>query len=124
PRTVVLFEAPNRVAATLRDLAEACGPERPVAIARELTKRFEEVWRGTLGDAIAHVAAHEPRGEHVLVLGGAPAAAAPDDDAVRDAVARLVADGRSTRDAAAEVATALGIPKRRAYAIATSLRDH
>jgi 16S rRNA (cytidine1402-2'-O)-methyltransferase len=121
-RTTVLFEAPNRVAATLADLAAACGGARRVVIARELTKRFEEVWRGTLADAVTHVAAHEPRGEHVLVLAGAPPAATPDDDAVRDAVARLLADGVSTRDAAAEVAATLGVPKRRAYDIATALR--
>ena len=121
-RTTVLYEAPNRVAATLADLTVACGGDRRVVIARELTKRFEEVWRGSLTDAVAHVAETEPRGEHVLVLAGAPAAAAPDDAAVRDAVARLLADGVSARDAAAEVAATLGVPKRRAYDIATALR--
>ena len=122
PRTTVLYEAPNRVAATLADLTVACGGDRRVVIARELTKRFEEVWRGSLTDAVIHVAETEPRGEHVLVLAGAPAAAAPDDAAVRDAVARLLADGVSARDAAAEVAATLGVPKRRAYDIATALR--
>jgi len=121
-RTTVLFEAPNRLAATLADLAAACGGDRPIVIARELTKRFEEIWRGTLTDAVAHVAEVEPRGEHVLVLAGAPAQAAPDDAAVRDAVARLLADGVSARDAATEVATTLGVPRRRAYDIATTLR--
>jgi len=121
-RTTVLFEAPNRVAATLRDLVEACGGARRVAIARELTKRYEDVWRGTLAEAVAHVEQEHPRGEHVLVLAGAPPASPPDDDEVRRAVAKLVADGVSTRDAAARVAADLGIPKRRAYAIATSLR--
>lgn len=122
PRTVVLFEAPNRVGATLGDLAAACGEDRRVVIARELTKRFEAVWRGTLADAIAHATAVEPRGEHVLVLAGAPPPAVPDDDAVRAAVAGLLADGRSARDAASEVAATLGVPKRRAYDIATALR--
>ncbi|MFM8303535.1 MAG: 16S rRNA (cytidine(1402)-2'-O)-methyltransferase [Actinomycetota bacterium] len=121
-RTVVLFEAPHRVAATLVDLAEACGAMRRVVIARELTKRFEDVWRGTLAEAVAHVGAVPPRGEHVLVLDGAPLAAGPDDDAVRAAVAEHLASGASTRDAAAAVADALGVPKRRTYAIATALR--
>ena len=73
-RTIVIFEAPHRVAATIADLAAACGDERRVAIARELTKLYEEVWRGTLGDAVVHVGTREPRGEHVLVLDGAPPA--------------------------------------------------
>jgi 16S rRNA (cytidine1402-2'-O)-methyltransferase len=122
PRTTVIFEAPNRVATTVRDLATACGDERRVAIARELTKLYEEVWRGTLAEAVEHVSAHEPRGEHVLVLDGAPPAAAVDDEAVEAAVAREVASGASARDAAAAVAQELGVPKRRAYDIAIRLR--
>ena len=73
PRTTVLFEAPGRVAATLADLAGACGGDRAVAVARELTKLHEEVWRGTLDGAAAR-AADGVRGEVVLVLAGAPAA--------------------------------------------------
>jgi len=121
-RTTVLFEAPNRIAATLVDLIEACGEHRRVVIARELTKKFEEVWRGTLSEAVAHVEAVAPRGEHVLVLDGAPPASAPDDDAIRVAVEGLLGDGVSARDAASEVAAALGVPKRRAYAIAVAAR--
>lgn len=123
-RTTVLFEAPNRIAATLVDLIEACGEHRRVVIARELTKKFEEVWRGTLTEAVAHVEAVAPRGEHVLVLDGAPPASAPDDDAIREAVEGLLGDGVSARDAASEVAAALGVPKRRAYAIAIAARRH
>jgi 16S rRNA (cytidine1402-2'-O)-methyltransferase len=121
-RTAVLFEAPHRIAATIEDLAGACGAERRIAIARELTKRFEDVWRGTLADAAAHVATTEPRGEHVLVLGPAPPAIAAPDDVLRDAVGARLAEGRSARDAAAEVAQAFGVPKRRTYEIATALR--
>lgn len=121
-RTTVLFEAPNRVGATLADLARACGGDRRVAIARELTKRFEDVWRGTLAEAVEHVAAHEPRGEHVVVLGPAPPADAPDDQTVGDAVRARLASGASVRDAATEVASELGIPRRRAYDIANALR--
>ncbi len=121
-RTTVLFEAPNRIAATLADLAEVCGEQRRVVIARELTKKFEEVWRGTLTEAIAHVEEVAPRGEHVLVLDGAPPATVPDDDAIREAVEGLLGDGVSARDAASEVAAALGVPRRRAYAIAIAAR--
>ncbi len=70
-RTTVLFEAPGRLAATLHDLASVCGPARPVAVARELTKMHEEVWRGALSDAAARAETGAFRGEIVLVLAGA-----------------------------------------------------
>ena len=70
-RTTVLLEAPGRVGATLADLAEVDGT-RPVAVVRELTKVHEEVWRGTLEEGAASYADHAPRGEVVVVVGGAP----------------------------------------------------
>jgi 16S rRNA (cytidine1402-2'-O)-methyltransferase len=122
PRTSVLFEAPGRVRATLADLAAACGPHRPVAVARELTKVFEDVWRGTLGDATRHAERTEPRGEHVVVVGPAPERAPPGDAEIEAAVRASLADGRSARDAASDVANALGVPRRRAYEAATRLK--
>lgn len=72
PRTVILYESPHRITRTLSQLAEAFGPERPAAIGRELSKKFEEVRRGTLGELCEHVDAQERvRGEIVLVIGGA-----------------------------------------------------
>lgn len=115
PRTVVLYEAPHRLARTLADLVDACGADRPVAVARELTKLHEETWRGTLGDAAARATAAEPIGEHVIVLAGAPAAAPATDDDLRAALAAARAGGRSARDAVAEVAAAFGVPKRHVY---------
>ena len=115
PRTVVLFEAPLRVAATLADLASVCGVDRPVAVARELTKVHEETFRGTLGEAIAHVATQPPRGEHVLVVGGAPPAAPATDDDVAEAARAELAGGASTKEAADRVARRLGVARRRAY---------
>jgi 16S rRNA (cytidine1402-2'-O)-methyltransferase len=122
PRTTVLFEAPNRVRATLADLVAACGPQRPVAVARELTKAFEEMWRGTLEDAVRHVERTEPRGEHVVVVGPAPERAPPGDAEIEAAVRAALADGRSARDAASDVANALGVARRRAYEAATRLK--
>ncbi|MCU1454049.1 MAG: hypothetical protein JWN46_2195 [Acidimicrobiales bacterium] len=119
PRTVVLYEAPHRLARTLGDLAESCGGERRVVLARELTKLHEETWRGTLADAIERVAERAPRGEYVLVLDGAPAAAAPTDEVIAAALAAALAAGTSTRDAVTEVAEVLGVPRRRVYALAT-----
>ena len=82
-RTVVLYEAPHRLARTLADLADACGGDRRVVLARELTKLHEEDWRGTLADALDRTATVEPRGEYVVVLdGAAPPAEITDDDIV------------------------------------------
>jgi 16S rRNA (cytidine1402-2'-O)-methyltransferase len=120
-RTILLYEAPHRVARTLADLAAVCGGDRQVALARELTKLHEEVWRGRLDEAVGWVGDHEPKGEFVLVVeGAAPPAEATDDD-VLAALRLAVADGMSTRDAATEVAGELGLPKRRVYALATGL---
>jgi 16S rRNA (cytidine1402-2'-O)-methyltransferase len=122
-RTVVLFEAPNRVAATLADLAAACGGERPVWVGRELTKRFETSTTGDLAAATARAREEEPRGEHVIVVAGAAAARAePTAAALEAAVAAALGRGLSARDAAAEVAAVHGGSKRRAYEIAVALR--
>jgi 16S rRNA (cytidine1402-2'-O)-methyltransferase len=122
-RTTVLYEAPPRVETTLRDLAERCGADRRVVLARELTKLHEEVWRGTLREAIAHVGAHPPRGEHVVVLEGAPPADEVGDDDVAAAVRAELATGASTREAADRVAASLGVARRRAYDAALAHRS-
>jgi 16S rRNA (cytidine1402-2'-O)-methyltransferase len=120
PRTAVLYEAPHRLARTLADLVEVCGGERRVAIAREITKLHEQVWRGTLAGAVVWVAEREPPGEIVVVLDGAPAPPPADDDAVLAAVRAELAAGATARDAARSVATRLSVPRRRAYEIATA----
>lgn len=120
-RTIVLYEAPHRLARTLADLAQAFGGTRRCALARELTKLHEEVWRGTLAAAVDHVAEVEPRGEYVVVVDGAPEPRPATDDEIAAALRAAVEDGLSTRDAATEVAARLGVPRRRAYALATGL---
>lgn len=70
-RTVVIYESPHRLARTLRQLAEACGGERPVCVCREISKVHEESRRGTLADVAAHYEANEPKGEIVVVMAGA-----------------------------------------------------
>jgi 16S rRNA (cytidine1402-2'-O)-methyltransferase len=121
PRTVVLYEAPHRVAATVADLAEGCGPDRRIALARELTKLHEGVWRGTLAEAVVHLDEVEPRGEHVLVLEGAPPPAPATEDDVTAALRRRLDAGDDKKRAVATVATELGVPKRRVYAAALDL---
>lgn len=120
-RTVVLYEAPHRLARTLADLAAACGGDRRVAIGRELTKLHEEIWRGSLGAAAAWAAERKPPGELVIVVDGAPAPAEPDAADIDSAVSAELDAGSSPRDAAAAVADALGVPKRQAYAAAVRL---
>ncbi|MFP5256436.1 MAG: 16S rRNA (cytidine(1402)-2'-O)-methyltransferase, partial [Acidimicrobiia bacterium] len=120
-RTVVLYEAPHRLVRTLADLAEACGPDRRVAIGRELTKLHEETWRGTLVEAVAWAEARPPRGELVVVLAGAPAPEVASAADVTAAVQARLDAGDSARDAAAAVARALGVPKRSAYDVAVRL---
>jgi 16S rRNA (cytidine1402-2'-O)-methyltransferase len=119
PRTIVLYEAPHRLARTLTDLAAAMGGDRRVVLARELTKLHEEVWRGSLTDALAALGTIEPRGEYVVVLDGASAPAAAGDAELREALARHRRAGSSTRDAVAAVADEFTVPKKRVYALAT-----
>jgi len=116
PRTLVLFEAPHRVADTLADLAAAFGADRPGAVCRELTKTYEEVRRGGLGELAGWAAAGEPRGEITLVVAGAPARTGrPPDADLRAAVAAREAAGASRRDAIAEVAREYAVPRREVY---------
>ncbi|MEM9049497.1 MAG: 16S rRNA (cytidine(1402)-2'-O)-methyltransferase [Pseudomonadota bacterium] len=120
PASLVFFEAPRRVAATLAAMAEIFGPERPVALCRELTKRHEEVRRGNLGALAAALAAEPvPRGEIVLVLGPplpVAAAEADIDTALRAALATM-----SAKDAVRAVADATGAPRRMVYARALEI---
>ncbi|HYA68603.1 MAG TPA: 16S rRNA (cytidine(1402)-2'-O)-methyltransferase [Acidimicrobiales bacterium] len=122
-RTSVLYEAPSRVASTLADLAVAAGADRPVAVVRELTKVHEEVWRGSLSAAAAAFAAREVLGEVVIVMAGAPPRAPAPDSELAEALAAQVAAGDSLRDAATTVARRFGVPRRRVYALALSVRD-
>jgi 16S rRNA (cytidine1402-2'-O)-methyltransferase len=120
--TLVLYEAPARVAETLADLAAALGP-RPAAVARELTKVYEEVVRGPLPELAARYAAAPPRGEVTLVVGGA-AADAPAGEPI-DVAAELrtaLAAGRPLREVAAELALRTGKPRRAIYQLGVSLK--
>jgi 16S rRNA (cytidine1402-2'-O)-methyltransferase len=126
PETLVLFEAPGRVAATLGALREALG-DRPACVARELTKLHEEIVRGPLSELAARYAATAPRGEVTLVVAGAGEAEADADAVAREAaldarIRRLVESGRSPREVADEIAGAGGMRRREAYARAIRAR--
>jgi len=120
-RTVVLYEAPHRVARTVADLAVHCGGGRRIALCRELTKMHEEVWRGSLDEAVQHLATTEPIGEYVLVIEGAPDTPPVGDDEVAALLHEAIAAGMTKRDAAAHVAAQTGRPKRLVYSLALPL---
>ncbi len=125
-RTAVLYEAPGRVPVTLADLAATCGPQRAVAVARELTKLHEEVWRGSLGDAVQvftrRAEEAQLRGEVVVVLAGKPASTGEVSDPLLSCALRERLDrGSSVRDAVAGAVAELGVARRRAYPMALSL---
>jgi 16S rRNA (cytidine1402-2'-O)-methyltransferase len=123
-RTSVVLEAPGRVAATLADLAALDGARR-VAVARELTKVHEEVWRGTLAEAAGLYAQQQVRGEVVLVIDGAPPAAPVSDEAIDEAVAERMRQGPGDgpRQIALLVAEELGVPRRKVYETVIRLRN-
>ncbi|MFV0433454.1 MAG: 16S rRNA (cytidine(1402)-2'-O)-methyltransferase [Leucobacter sp.] len=119
-RTLVFFEAPTRLAATLADLATAFGEDRAAAVCRELTKLHEEVRRGPLGE-LAEWAAAGVRGEIVVVVGGAPELQASAEDALAE-VQQRVSEGERLKDASRSVAEATGLSARQLYAAALAAR--
>jgi 16S rRNA (cytidine1402-2'-O)-methyltransferase len=114
PRTMLFFEAPHRIAATLEDMAAHFGPDRPAALCRELTKTYEEIRRGTVAELSAGIG--EPRGEITLVIGGAPERQRTGDESdwAKD-VEGLVATGTPPREAISAVADRYGAPRREVY---------
>ena len=121
--TAVLYEAPSRVADTLAELAAAAGPGRAGAVARELTKQFEEVRRGTLAELAEYYRGSAPRGEVVILVAGDADQAAPPSEEELAARARVLRDeGRSARDAARVLTEEFGVTRNVAYRIAEAAR--
>lgn len=120
--TLIFFEGPSRLAASLADMAEVFG-QREAAVARELTKKFEETRRGFLPDLAAHYAeAGPPRGEIVILVGPPTGQEAPDASAL-DAAILAADDTRPLKQIAAEIAEALGLKRRDVYERALELRE-
>jgi 16S rRNA (cytidine1402-2'-O)-methyltransferase len=120
--TAVLYEAPARVAGTLSDLEEQGAGERMAAVAREMTKQYEEVRRGTVSMLRAYYNDTPPRGEVVIVLAGAEMRAVEEAD-VRARARALSLEGRTARDVVAALVSELGVPRNRAYAIVEEERE-
>ena len=124
-RTMIFYEAPHKLLATLTDMAQVFGPERPISLCRELTKLHEQVLRLTLAQAIELYTDTPPKGEFVLIVAGAPA---PEVQlpSVQDAAARvaqLLEQGLSRKDAVRQTAAELGLPKNEVYEIALKAQD-
>jgi 16S rRNA (cytidine1402-2'-O)-methyltransferase len=119
--TLVFYEAPHRLDEALAAMAGALGGDRPAAVARELTKRFEEVRRGPLADLAAWYAVHDARGEVVVVVCPAPAPAPAGEAEIDARLREALAAGMSRRDAAAAVAAATGVARKQVYARALAL---
>ena len=116
-RTMIFYEAPHKLLATLEDMAEAFGEDRPISLCRELTKLHEEVVRLTLAEAIEKYTADAPRGEFVLVVAGAPETV-KEVPTTKDAaahVAKLMEQGLSRKDAIKQTAKDMGLPKNVVY---------
>jgi 16S rRNA (cytidine1402-2'-O)-methyltransferase len=123
PATMIFYEAPDRVGATLADAADAFGPDRAASLGRELTKLYEEHVRGTTGELAARYAGTPPRGECTLVIAGA--IAEPTEIDIEAELRALLAAGLGPKDAAVRLVVRTGKPRRVLYQLALSLqRDH
>lgn len=123
-RTLIFYEAPHKLAATLADLRDAFGASRPVSLCRELSKLHEEIVRTTLGQAADRYAQEPPKGEFVLVVRGAPTApeSAPDPEDALARVAALRAQGLSLKDAVKQTAGERGLARNELYAMALEMK--
>jgi 16S rRNA (cytidine1402-2'-O)-methyltransferase len=124
-RTMIFYEAPHKLVATLEDMAAVFGADRPISLCRELTKLHEEVVRTTLGQAIEKYTETPPKGEFVLVVAGAepPAKEEATEEDVTVRIAQLMQQGVSRKDAIKQTAKELGLPKNVVYDAALKMED-
>ncbi|MBE9066047.1 16S rRNA (cytidine(1402)-2'-O)-methyltransferase [Leptolyngbya cf. ectocarpi LEGE 11479] len=124
PRTMVLYESPHRLLKTLADLQMHLGSDRRVTVARELTKRYEEFWRGTLGEAIAHFTATEPRGEFTVAISGHTATPQTISQAdLLQQLEELISQGLSPSKASRQLAQETGLSKREIYQLSLTMKQ-
>ena len=124
-RTMIFYEAPHKLLATLEDMAEVFGADRGISLCRELTKLHEEVVRTTLGEAVELYTANPPRGEFVLIVAGAQpeTEVAPTETDAAARVAALMAEGLSRKDAIKQTAKELDMPKNAVYDAALKIPE-
>jgi 16S rRNA (cytidine1402-2'-O)-methyltransferase len=121
-RTIIFYESPHRLRATLQDLADVLGAERQIVLARELTKFYEEFWRGSVGDAVNHYLEREPQGEYTVILAGAIANQAQLTEAqIITELEKMMSQGSSLSQASRDLAKLTALPRRYIYQLALSL---
>lgn len=123
PYTLIFLETPHRLISSLSDLLETLG-DRPICLARELTKLYEEIWRGSTSQALTYFQIQQPRGEFTLVVGGKPAGEKTfTDDEIEQAIQDGLDQAIPPAQLAAQLATETGWPRRKLYALITGLRS-
>ncbi|MDZ8240406.1 MAG: 16S rRNA (cytidine(1402)-2'-O)-methyltransferase [Nostoc sp. ChiQUE01a] len=121
-RTLIFYESPHRLQDTLQDLAEILGSDRQIVLGRELTKLYEEFWRGTIAEAMAHYSQREPQGEYTLVVAGiAPSQIQLTQEELKAELKQLISQGISRSQASRQLAKVTSMPRRQLYQLALSL---
>jgi 16S rRNA (cytidine1402-2'-O)-methyltransferase len=122
-RTTIFYESPHRIAKTLADLGEACGVDRQIVLARELTKMHEEFWRGGIGEAIELYNHREPKGEYTIILAGIVQSEITwTDESIIAELSQLLKNGVSRSTASKQLAELTGINKRHVYQLSLSIK--
>jgi 16S rRNA (cytidine1402-2'-O)-methyltransferase len=121
-RTIILYEAPHRVRQTLQDFADSLGSEREIVLARELTKLYEEIWRGVVGDAILYYNEKAPKGEYTIILGGvAETPLILSEDAIKAELQELLKQGLTRSQATRQLSQQTSLPRRQLYQLSLTL---
>jgi 16S rRNA (cytidine1402-2'-O)-methyltransferase len=121
-RTLIFYESPHRLRDTLQDLAKVWGSDRQIVLCRELTKLYEEFWRGTIAEAIAHYSQREPQGEYTLVVAGIPASQPQlTEEELKAELKQLISQGISRSQASRQLAKFTSLPRRELYQLALSI---
>ncbi|WP_448268279.1 16S rRNA (cytidine(1402)-2'-O)-methyltransferase [Nostoc sp. DSM 114159] len=121
-RTLIFYESPHRLRDTLQDLALIWGSDRQIVLGRELTKLYEEFWRGTIAEAIAYYTQREPQGEYTLVVAGIPASQPQLTEAeLKAELKQLISQGISRSQASRQLAKFTSLPRRQLYQLALSI---
>ncbi|MEH2231226.1 MAG: 16S rRNA (cytidine(1402)-2'-O)-methyltransferase [Nostoc sp.] len=121
-RTLIFYESPHRLRDTLQDLALVWGNDRQIVLGRELTKLYEEFWRGTIAEAIAYYTQREPQGEYTLVVAGIPASQPQlTQEELKAELKQLISQGISRSQASRQLAKFTSLPRRQLYQLALSI---
>lgn len=122
-RTLIFYESPHRLRETLQDFAEIFGTSRQIVLARELTKLYEEFWRGTIEEAIAHYSQREPQGEYTLLVAGTPPTQPQlSEEELKAELLAIMSQGISRSQASRQLAKVTSLPRRQLYQLALAIK--